>query len=99
MGLKDDNLKKRVVTKVETPSYGSSKMVSRFNKEGNLKSQKFVERDSSGKKTQVVKKEYTSGNSELGMKIKRAAARAGSAFGLKRDLEQTREGITKIKRR
>jgi hypothetical protein len=48
--------KRRAVMKVSNPEYGSTKSVEKFNKQGGLKSQKFVDRDLSGK---VIKKEVT----------------------------------------
>lgn len=47
--------KRKAVMNVSNPEYGSIKSVEKFNKQGALKSQKFVDRDTSGKVTQVTK--------------------------------------------
>lgn len=47
--------KRKAVMNVSNPEYGSRKSVEKFNKQGALKSQKFVDRDTSGKVTQVTK--------------------------------------------
>jgi hypothetical protein len=82
-----------------TPKFGSIKKKTKLNKEGEVKSEKTVSRDMDGKKTSVVKTQYASGTSNLGMKVRRAAARAGSALGMNRDIEMTKSRITKTKRK
>jgi len=49
---------RRSVVKVSNPNLGSSKMIDKFDKNGKLKSQQFVDRNTSGKKVQVIKKKY-----------------------------------------
>ena len=53
--------KKRAVMNVSNPKHGSTKTVEKFDKQGNLKKQKIVDRDSSGK---LIKKEVTKEKSQ-----------------------------------
>lgn len=87
--------RRKAVVKVSNPTLGSSKMVDKFNRKGELKSQKFVDRDSSGKKLKVTKKQYASGTSNLGMKIRAAAAKAG--IGKNREISADRNVTTRTK--
>lgn len=48
--------KRKAVMNVSNPEFGSIKSVERFNKQGGLKSQKFIEKDTSGKTVQVTKR-------------------------------------------
>ena len=47
---------KRTVTKVSNPTAGSRKSVETYDKGGDLKRQRIVDRDASGKKFQVIKR-------------------------------------------
>jgi hypothetical protein len=47
---------RRGVTKVSNPTAGSRKVVDTYTSEGNLKRQRIVDRDASGKKIQVIKR-------------------------------------------
>jgi hypothetical protein len=47
---------RRGVTKVSNPTAGSRKVVDVYNAGGNLKRQRIVDRDASGKKIQVIKR-------------------------------------------
>jgi hypothetical protein len=47
--------KRKAVMNVSNPEYGSRKSVEKFNKQGGLKSQKFVDKNTSGKVVQVTK--------------------------------------------
>jgi hypothetical protein len=55
--------KRKAIMNVSNPEYGSRKSVDTFNKYGGLKSQKFVDKDASGKTIQVTKRKVDkSGN-------------------------------------
>lgn len=69
--------RRRAVVKLDNPTLGSTKMIDKFNRKGELKTQKFVDRDASGKKIKVTKKKYACGTSCIEKKIIRAAAKAG----------------------
>ena len=47
--------KRKAVMNVSNPEYGSTKSIERFNRAGALKSQKFIDRNTEGKITQVTK--------------------------------------------
>jgi len=51
-----DKVGKRAVVKVSNPTSGSRKFVNVYDKGGDLKRQRIVDRDASGKKIQVIKR-------------------------------------------
>ena len=64
--------KRKAIMNVSNPEYGSTKSVDRFNKRGALKSQRIVDRDTSGKKIKVTKNKVDkSGNIQSSVPFQR----------------------------
>lgn len=76
-GTEKGGKRRRVVVKLNNSNLGTTKMIDKFNKSGELKTQKLIDRDASGKKLKVTKKKYACGTSCIEKKIIRAAAKAG----------------------